>query len=92
VTANSKHECDNDNHAIGCQCPGLPPDYYLRLNAASEKRANGIIAARIKAVRHFCQDQIIHYGKGDSATWVAQGVVNILDGNIDNQLDWQEVD
>jgi len=19
------YECDNDNHDIGCQCPGLPP-------------------------------------------------------------------
>lgn len=21
------YECDNDNHDIGCQCPGITPDF-----------------------------------------------------------------
>lgn len=62
------------------------PDEVVLARAAQDRLA----AARIKAVREFCADQIVYDalpggGLTDRA-WCAQSVLNVLDGNIDSQL------
>jgi len=58
---------------------------------------SGIVEQRIDAVRDFCKDQLTWdaiktSGNGSAKggltdrAWCAQSVLNILDGNIDDQL------
>jgi hypothetical protein len=63
---NMSYECDNDDHAIGCQCPGIPAPTVLP-------------RAVINALSYEGGDLLIQKANSDNLDWTWR--VRCTDGN-----------